>query len=268
MRRHFRITLACVFSFAFFFTTNNLTAQTSILTIKVVGFDVNNNSAPLSGATVSLNGVAYGQTDGNGIIAYDHSYTKNQTITIAVDAKGYLPKSVIISSGESEVTIALEKKQAGDIPLIVQVVDKDAKPLSGAHVYLKQNTMGVTTDNNGEGYLLLNGSDIDKKITLEVSKEGYKTAFSTIPSELLQPSQEARLYTVFLMKKRDLLGLSGAWKSGWGDVTLDITDARVTGSWKQDSDKSGQITGGSFDEDSGVMKFTYIPALEQGNRFN
>ncbi|HEX2786930.1 MAG TPA: carboxypeptidase-like regulatory domain-containing protein [Ignavibacteria bacterium] len=257
MKNNFRFIIVYIFLLALVFPYGQVSAQTTPLTIKVVGFDVNNNSEPISGATVTLNGAGFLQTGVEGILIYDHNYKKDQVITIAVDAKGYLPKSVTITGETSEVTIALEKKQANDIPLIVQVVDKNTKPLAGARIYIEQNTMGVTTDNNGEGYILLNVSDLNKKITVEVSKEGYKTAFSTIPSELLQPSQEARLYTVFLVKKRDLVGLSGTWKSGWGDVTLNITDASVTGSWKQDSEKTGQITEGSFDEDTGVMRFKY-----------
>src|SRR6185503_12672588 len=60
--------------------------------------------------------------------------------------------------------------------------------------------------------------------------------------------------------KFDYSKLSGTWQSDWGPVTLRVSKNGVSGSWKQTATDIGQITGGSFDEKTKTLTFTYSQA--------
>jgi hypothetical protein len=51
--------------------------------------------------------------------------------------------------------------------------------------------------------------------------------------------------------------IRGTWQSNFGPVTLQGSCDKVTGSWQQDVNAKGEITGGSFDSDTRKLTISY-----------
>ena len=203
-----------------------------LVDITVFGKDLDGTVKPLRGAVVYF-GDGSKTTDYGGLVSFQHNYKLGTYVAFVCSADGYKTqesafivgsKPMINDNGE----ITLVKNPLTTIPLQVQVLNKkDDSPINNATVSINlrtpQNVNGQNksiwgvqySDNNGMAdWTGKSGQPIDadlpgkSELFVNASKDGFKDSkYVNIPTDLLAPSTETRMFTIWLEPKEDLSGL-------------------------------------------------------------
>ncbi|MCJ7587860.1 MAG: hypothetical protein MUQ00_08190 [Candidatus Aminicenantes bacterium] len=237
------------------FSETQLSKQDRQVNITVKGKDYDGSIKPLRGATVYCPGTVV-TTDANGKAIFKHGYPLTTLIYFSATAPGYVPKEDGIMVGTKPamiyepdpLEIILEKEPLTKTQLKVLVLDyKTDKPIEGASVSLdfkkpikingQTKTMWSADITDAAGYADFTDAT-ERAILVEyintndfavtVSKDKYKKTQSDIPKELLTPSVETRIYTVWLtpeeVNPRTDRPFVGTWEQPYhgGKSTLTI----------------------------------------------
>jgi len=139
----------------------------SQIQIKVLNPD---RSAPVAGATISIDGNRMGITNSNGILQVPMEKGVSHDIQVTADTYETYSSTQYIETGRTSLTITLSKSYFSPRVLVYDA-DNDKKPISLATVIVNGKTVG-TTDEYGRATL----KDFTAgTYTLEVTKPNYNS---------------------------------------------------------------------------------------------
>ncbi len=194
------------------------------LSIFVAEKTVDGEKKPVPNATVTLSDGQVLVTDVSGKTETSHHFAIGELITFSVQAKDYVDSAATFTAGgerhlvnlADKVTILMEKvKEKLSAKLVVTVLEaQEKRPLDGVHVTLKKASPDGTperqelplTDSEGQSAAPF-ALDPAAAYTVEASKPGFQDKWSDIPTELLQPAETSRVFTLYLDSKNVLLEL-------------------------------------------------------------
>jgi hypothetical protein len=194
--------------------------------LSVQGKDRDGTIKPLAGAKVYTCG-AVKPTNSAGYISFSHHYELGSFIYIAAEAEGYALKEdhFIVGSKPAipdNAELVLERLPVTTVPVQVLVLDKKTDdPIEGAYVSINlrspMKVNGTTKTMWGADYTNARGiadftAKTERAISTEVvansalyadvHKENYADVkYFDIPADLLTPSEEPRMITIWMEKK-------------------------------------------------------------------
>jgi hypothetical protein len=183
----------------FFVMVLNSGAQSlKSLRVKVSGIDKNDSSItkPVKDAEIKV-GEEFSHTDSNGYAVISHDLTG--TMVVTADASGFISGKTEIDASQDEAALVLVPMKPNDLYIIVQVLDKNRRPLEGFGVLFDRQNISAVTDRRGEAKVLIDLSKIMAKfITFTVTNNNGLVKKTAITVNLLQPSDQPRMFTVNL----------------------------------------------------------------------